>query len=1102
MKRNVTVLLLSLLSVFMLTAAAQAQLVYEASASGRDSFVASNVQDGATYAVTATLNGSPVPVYRSSTSPPPAVTTLGVISDENGNPELRLFVTTPTSGLLQLTATLLDDNGDPTETVITGSKNYGSGPSTTPTITSLSTTSTSQVYGAIILTATVTGNPSGTPTSGTVTFIVDGTTLNAAGAALTNGTVSFHAEGVGVGPHSASAVYSGGGTFTGSTSATFSFSVTPAPLTVNGITADNKIYDGGTLATLETAAASLQGNVPEDAVSLNTAGAVGTFADKKVGDGKNVTISGLTITGASSGNYTLAQPSATASITPKNLTVSGVTASDKPYDGTTTAALNTGAAALVGVVTGNDVTLNLASASGSFNDKNAGSGKTVSVTGLTISGADATNYTLTQPSTSASINKAAASVTPVAATKVYGTSDPGFTGVLAGFVTADNITAAYTRTTGETVAGSYTIAATLSPAAALDNYTITYATAAFTITRAIASVTPTPSSKVYGAQDPALTGTLTGFVSSDNVTATYSRTPGESVNGSPYTISATLSPASVLPNYTITYNTANFNITTNTSTTVLSSSASTTVYGQALTFTATVSSNGGSMTGSVSFQEGSTVLGTGTLNASGVATFTTSAIPVFGSPHSIMAVYSGDGNFAGSTSAAVQLTVTTKTLTVTGITAANKVYDGSTSAVLNTSAFALTGKIASDNVTLDLSAVAGNFSDKTVGLNKTVAVSGLVLAGTSSGNYNLTQPSTTANITAKNLTVTGITANDKTYDGTTSATLNTSAAALVGTVAGDNVTLQSSGATGTFSDNQVGTNKTVTIAGLTLGGSDAGNYTLTQPTATASITAATNTGDVAGAGWVTSPAGAYPSKPTYTGKGYFVFAVGYVGHSTVPVGLTTFILKSSGLFSSTAFTFVSVTHEALSITGSSATLKGTGTINGSGSYGFLLTMINGTPTKTPDKIRMKIWNKNSGNAVYYDSQIGSPDGEAPTAAVTGGVITISKSGGSSTAANPGIQQLIENEEATEIPAHFELYNAYPNPFNPSTTIVYDLPQNSKVRLAVYDMLGREVAVLADGERTAGHYTLHFDASKLSTGTYIYRLQAGQFVQTKKLMLIK
>ncbi len=83
-------------------------------------------------------------------------------------------------------------------------------------------------------------------------------------------------------------------------------------------------------------------------------------------------------------------------------------------------------------------------------------------------------------------------------------------------------------------------------------------------------MTRNAAGKVYGAADPALTGTLTGFLLADNVTATYTRTPGETVAGSPYIISATLAPAGVLGNYSITYNTAAFTITKATATVTLS----------------------------------------------------------------------------------------------------------------------------------------------------------------------------------------------------------------------------------------------------------------------------------------------------------------------------------------------------------------------------------------------------------------------------------------------------------------------------------------------------------------------------------------------------
>src|SRR5207237_308610 len=167
------------------------------------------------------------------------------------------------------------------------------------------------------------------------------------------------------------------------------------------------------------------------------------------------------------------------------------------------------------------------------------------------------NYNITYNTAEFTINKAVASVTPNAASKTYGTADPALTGTLSGFLAADSVTATYSRATGETVAGGpYSITAVLSPAAVLGNYTITYNTAEFTINKAVASVTPNAASKTYGTTDPALTGTLTGFLATDGVTATYSRAAGETVTGGPYSITAALSPAAVLDNYTITYCTA------------------------------------------------------------------------------------------------------------------------------------------------------------------------------------------------------------------------------------------------------------------------------------------------------------------------------------------------------------------------------------------------------------------------------------------------------------------------------------------------------------------------------------------------------------------
>ncbi|RNC84790.1 MAG: T9SS C-terminal target domain-containing protein [Balneola sp.] len=96
-----------------------------------------------------------------------------------------------------------------------------------------------------------------------------------------------------------------------------------------------------------------------------------------------------------------------------------------------------------------------------------------------------------------------------------------------------------------------------------------------------------------------------------------------------------------------------------------------------------------------------------------------------------------------------------------------------------------------------------------------------------------------------------------------------------------------------------------------------------------------------------------------------------------------------------------------------------------------------------------------------------------------------------------------NEDEFGTPKEFSLEQNYPNPFNPSTNINFSLPQSAKVSLVVYDMLGRKIATLIDGEQlNAANHSVRFDASALASGMYIYRIEAGSFVSTRKMMLIK
>lgn len=89
-----------------------------------------------------------------------------------------------------------------------------------------------------------------------------------------------------------------------------------------------------------------------------------------------------------------------------------------------------------------------------------------------------------------------------------------------------------------------------------------------------------------------------------------------------------------------------------------------------------------------------------------------------------------------------------------------------------------------------------------------------------------------------------------------------------------------------------------------------------------------------------------------------------------------------------------------------------------------------------------------------------------------------------------------------LPIEFSLEQNYPNPFNPSTSIQYTISSKQNVQLLVYNVLGKEVAILVNEEKPAGNYEVNFDASKLSSGVYFYQLQAGSFVETKKMILIR
>jgi hypothetical protein len=310
-------------------------------------------------------------------------------------------------------------------------------------------------------------------------------------------------------------------------------------------TATTKTYDG---TNAGTGTVGLTGAVAGDDV---TGSATFAFSDKNAGTGKTVTVSGATLGGADAGNYTLTLPtSVLGNILQKALT-GNATATTKTYDGTTA---GTGTVGLAGAVAGDDVA---GSATFAFSDKNAGTGKTVTVSGATLSGVDAGNYTVMLPaSVLGDILQKALTGTTTANTKTYdgttsATGSVALTGVMAGDNVAGSATFAFSDKnagTGKTVNVS---GATLSGTDA-GNYTVTLpgTTVADILRRAI-TVTADPASRAEGASDPGLTYGITNgsLATGDALSGALARDAGEAPGQ--YAIGQGTLDASA--NYTLTF---------------------------------------------------------------------------------------------------------------------------------------------------------------------------------------------------------------------------------------------------------------------------------------------------------------------------------------------------------------------------------------------------------------------------------------------------------------------------------------------------------------------------------------------------------------------
>ncbi|MDT3721878.1 GLUG motif-containing protein, partial [Pseudomonas oryzihabitans] len=256
---------------------------------------------------------------------------------------------------------------------------------------------------------------------------------------------------------------------------------------VTGITAENRTYDGGTAATLNYGGAGFTGLIGSDTLNVNSAS--GAFTDKNAGAGKTVNITGITLGGSDAGNYVLANTNAstTANITPKSIAGS-ITAQDKTYDGTAVAMTH---GSLDGTISGDAVSL---SGSGHFTDKNAGAGKTVNITGITLGGSDASNYTLASAnaSTTASITPKSIAGSISAEDKTYdGSTSATTSSSLSGVIDGDAVSLSSSGSFADKNAGNgkrVNVSGSLSGADA-GNYTLGSTNAATTASITAKSIT-------------------------------------------------------------------------------------------------------------------------------------------------------------------------------------------------------------------------------------------------------------------------------------------------------------------------------------------------------------------------------------------------------------------------------------------------------------------------------------------------------------------------------------------------------------------------------------------------------------------------------------
>lgn len=672
-------------------------------------------------------------------------------------------------------------------------------------------------------------------------------------------------------------------------------SIARAALTISGLSALNKTYDGTTAATL-SGSAVLNGVQGSDSITLGGS-PLATFASKNVGTGISVSASGYSVSGPNAGDYTLSQPSAgVANITQAPLTVTLNGSTDKTYNGTNVAVVNPANYVISGAASGETVSI-AQTTSATYAGVNASATPqaiTVALSQTDFSaggGALLSNYSL--PTTTANtptglINKAPLSIDIVNyPTKTYdATTAATLTGSnyqISGLIGGQ--TAAVSQTAGtydSANAGLRIVTADLTGAVSgsggflLSNYSVPItATGPGVINPAPLSLGGSPPynlnigivnnpTKVYdGLLTIALASSnfsLAGLQGGDSISVKPTTGTLGSANAGVQPVQATLNPDSssytpgggtLLSNYTLPTLALGTATVTRAPVTLSIVGDPTKTYNASnvailspgnVSFSGLVPSEGVSVS-----QVASAVYDSADASAGRTITaqFASSDFSLSGGARLANYTFNGVNPESGTVTATGAGAISQAPLTVLGASANSKVYSRTTAATLN--AGTLYGVVGAEDVHLTQSST-GDFSQSNVGAGLIVTPTAAYgLSGTANlNNYLLTQPTLTADITKKPLTITSAAANDKPYDGTTAATVT--ASGLTGVISGDTVSLDASGYAASFKTANAGGNIKVTASGFALGGADDGNYSLVQPSGlTANINKALITANIIGA---------------------------------------------------------------------------------------------------------------------------------------------------------------------------------------------------------------------------------------------------------------